>query len=1159
MHRRTLAPLNLGKIERDELIKSPTKQKMSTSVLPDAIRSIFPYEYFNAVQSECFHLAFETNENLVVSAPTGTGKTVVAELAIAHVFLEMFNNQQDLTFQKADKKNVKKTPLVVYVSPLKSLCQERASVWSRRFKEIPEFSDIDIIELTSDTQGAFPRKVKNPTIICTTPEKLDLATRSMKGSKEEESFSLKPKTLLKKSHKYNESFDQLSLVIFDEVHNMSDARGAVLEAVMSRILFISQGQNNFFSAEIDTTQLESTQNESNILPINENKIRVIALSATIRNYEDFKQWLKVKHNTIFDDTYRSTKIDTRIFGYSMSSSRRSNDWMFESSLTPKVTPIIRQYSKNKPVLIFCCTRKSCEKTAMKLANDFSPTQQEQAKIQNTDEMIFLTSNIRDKTLLLTLKSKVGFHSAGLCQSDRTLVEQLFMKGQILYLCTTSTLSQGVNLPAYLVIIKGTKHFTDSSLEEYDSTQILQMQGRAGRPQFEKEGMCIIMTEKENVKKYEKMINQSDPIESSLLDNLEEHLNAEIALGFINNEEDVLRWLMSTFLYIRMQKNPYHYKLNNASNVTNFLTKLSIKHLKELEKHNFITYEKKQDDKKIFSQDVGLLCSQYGLLIGTMILYNESRPPKTMENALSLLCKSFEFNNDIIVRQDEKQKLRLMSVQPKLRFLSDPSFIDDDPEKEQKSSIFGNNNYTAEAKVFVLIDTALSLGKIDDWSLSQEFNRIKRTSERLVACMLRLMISQNKRSLLGAVNCAVLLKCIKRQMWENDSERLAQQVKGIGEVYAKKISNGFNSLKKQQGSGRNSSSDMTMNDFRKMTSYQIDKLTNHRTGWGIQIVDEIQKIPEYSLSFKIQQSPKNCEILINLTNLSQSDPINPYHKADIFVGIKKKDLLIDYFHIKKVVGYINKTFSVFLENQDEIDISQISVYVIDSEYIGIDLCQNIVLDGENQIADFVTQEVSDNDEYNEDNDNNCDEIYEKSPYFKSNNSFSSNFELKKAPKKKSKPQTETFLTQYFQLEKKPIEVNKQRVMAICPEVFDDQFYDDKSSKDCDYEIVWPKPQKSSFSLTEKSLQPEKEPETIQDRPNDNDSDDDDKEVVLWSYNKSLKNLGSANKKVEFVNETSESSNTKNEKIKEAESEEVKTEDFKLDDDFWECLEFDEGSN
>lgn len=52
---------------------------------------------------------------------------------------------------------------------------------------------------------------------------------------------------------------------------------------------------------------------------------------------------------------------------------------------------------------------------------------------------------------------VGYHNGGLSMQDRSLVEELFLKGDLLVLCTTSTLAQGVNLPAYAVIIKSTQY------------------------------------------------------------------------------------------------------------------------------------------------------------------------------------------------------------------------------------------------------------------------------------------------------------------------------------------------------------------------------------------------------------------------------------------------------------------------------------------------------------------------------------------------------------------------------------------------------------------------------------------------------------------------------------------------------------------------------
>lgn len=66
------------------------------------------------------------------------------------------------------------------------------------------------------------------------------------------------------------------------------------------------------------------------------------------------------------------------------------------------------------------------------------------------------------------------------------------------LCTTSTLAVGVNLPARLVVIKGTRRWSNEGgtkgYQEYDRSSCLQMMGRAGRPQFDTHGIAVIMTQ-----------------------------------------------------------------------------------------------------------------------------------------------------------------------------------------------------------------------------------------------------------------------------------------------------------------------------------------------------------------------------------------------------------------------------------------------------------------------------------------------------------------------------------------------------------------------------------------------------------------------------------------------------------------------------------------
>lgn len=79
------------------------------NILPDPLRSVFNFPLFNAVQSCCFQAAYASAENMVVSAPTGSGKTAIFELAICSLFKELRLGSYK----------------VIYQAPTKALCAER--------------------------------------------------------------------------------------------------------------------------------------------------------------------------------------------------------------------------------------------------------------------------------------------------------------------------------------------------------------------------------------------------------------------------------------------------------------------------------------------------------------------------------------------------------------------------------------------------------------------------------------------------------------------------------------------------------------------------------------------------------------------------------------------------------------------------------------------------------------------------------------------------------------------------------------------------------------------------------------------------------------------------------------------------------------------------
>ena len=170
-------------------------QLVSPKELPDRFRSVFPFQLFNPVQSKCYEIVYKSSENLVLSAPTGSGKTAVLELAICQLISSLKSDQ----FK------------IVYMAPTKSLCSERQRDWQAKFASL----DLQSAELTGDTDQPHLRNVQNASIIITTPEKWDSMTRKWKD--------------------HAKLMQLVKLFLIDEVHILKDRRGATLEAVVSRM------------------------------------------------------------------------------------------------------------------------------------------------------------------------------------------------------------------------------------------------------------------------------------------------------------------------------------------------------------------------------------------------------------------------------------------------------------------------------------------------------------------------------------------------------------------------------------------------------------------------------------------------------------------------------------------------------------------------------------------------------------------------------------------------------------------------------------------------------------------------------------------------------------------------------------------------------------
>jgi pre-mRNA-splicing helicase BRR2 len=130
------------------------------------------------------------------------------------------------------------------------------------------------------------------------------------------------------------------------------------------------------------------------------------------------------------------------------------------------------------------------------------------------------------------------------------------------LVSTATLAWGVNLPAHTVIIKGTQIYNpeEGAWTELSPLDVMQMLGRAGRPQYDSYGEGIIITGHIELQYYLSLMNQQLPIESQFVSKLADQLNAEIVLGSVQNAREACHWLEYTYLYVRMMRNPTLYGL-----------------------------------------------------------------------------------------------------------------------------------------------------------------------------------------------------------------------------------------------------------------------------------------------------------------------------------------------------------------------------------------------------------------------------------------------------------------------------------------------------------------------------------------------------------------------------------------------------------------------
>ncbi|KAL5793217.1 hypothetical protein ACOSP7_001811 [Xanthoceras sorbifolium] len=700
----------------------------SVQDLPVPFRSAFSFRYFNSLQSECFPVCFHSDVNMVISAPTGSGKTVLFELCILRLLSRFIAEGRFV--------HIKGTLKTIYIAPSKALVQEKLRDWSEKFGSW----GINCLELTGDNEFYNIRNIQEADIILTTPEKFDAVTR----------YRIKDGGL--------SFFSDIALILVDEVHLLNDPRGAALEAIISRIKMLAR------KPEMKSSPLA--------------RVRFLAVSATIPNIEDLAEWLNVPAKGIksFGEEMRPVKLTTKVFGYAAA----KNDFLFEKRLQNYIFDILMQYARGRSALVFCSTRKGAQEAAQQLSqtamtfgysNPFIKDHEQQERLREA------SLSCSEKQMQSYILYGVGYHNGGLCMKDRNLIEGLFLNGDLQILCTTNTLAHGINLPAHTVVIKSTQHYNKEKglYMEYDRSTILQMSGRAGRPPFNDTGMVIIMTRKETVHLYENLLNGCEMVESQLLSCLTEHLTAEIVQLTVSDITRAIEWMKCSYLYVRMKKNPQNYavrKVISRDRIEKHMQEICVKKVNELSCHQMIWTD--EDGFLLKPLEPGRLMTKYYLKFDSMKHIMQTPVNCSLEDALHVICHAEEISW-IQLRRNEKKILNDINSDRngRLRF-----HINGDKGKRKKRI------QTREEKIFVLANDCLTGDpSVHDLSLTQDMNSICSNGSRIAKCMKEYFIY--KKNYKGAVNSTLLAKSLYQRLWD-DSPYLLKQLPGIGMVTAKAL-------------------------------------------------------------------------------------------------------------------------------------------------------------------------------------------------------------------------------------------------------------------------------------------------------------------------------------------------------------------------------------
>ena len=570
--------------------------------------SEFPFELDDFQKEACEII--DNGESVVVCAPTGAGKTVIAQHAI--------NNA------------LKQGCRIFYTTPLKALSNQK-------FYDFCEQYGADKVGLlTGDTSINRGAQI----VIMTTEVFRNMLYGTNFGA-------------------VADNLKDVRYVVLDEVHYMNDEqRGTVWEE--SIIYCPTNIQIIALSATV--ANCDELTNWINTVHSKTKLVNTDFRPVPLRFfYFDSSQPYKLLP-LLTPDGKLNNKIKPEKPQWARGKDKRKKTY---------VKQIIQNLADNDmlPAIYFTFSRKKCDEQMEKCSGLGLNTRKEQEEIKAfIEEFIAENPHLYGNKHIEYLIQGVASHHAGLLPAWKNLVEKLFQKGLIKVVFATETLAAGINMPARSTVISSTSKRTDSGHRMLTANEFLQMSGRAGRRGMDEVGyVTVVGTPFQTPEEVaELVLSDSNPLESKFSPSYSMVLNLLQRFNLEESKELILKsfgYYSSDYRLkpILFQLEQYDKEIEERSFICP--NKLSDDKMLEYDKLRFLYVQNRQTYKKIVKQEK----SKHRPLSPEVVEFGK-RNKEELHKLQTFACdtcklyKKHSKNLEVMKRIDSKKKKLLKEIE-----------------------------------------------------------------------------------------------------------------------------------------------------------------------------------------------------------------------------------------------------------------------------------------------------------------------------------------------------------------------------------------------------------------------------------------------------------------------------------------------------------------